>query len=63
MSTDPIARAYRNISAIYEAVAAAANGFPIPGAVLGGTEWNPEDDVIDEIDRLVDWQLENGKSR
>lgn len=27
---------------------------------LGGTQRNPEDDVIDEIDELVDWQLENG---
>lgn len=36
---------------------------PIPGAELGGRPRNPEDDVIDEIDRLVAWQLENGTGR
>jgi hypothetical protein len=34
---------------------------PIEGAELGGQPRNPETDVIDEIDRLVDWQLEKGK--
>lgn len=34
---------------------------PIPGAELGGQPRNPEADVIDEIDQLVDWQL--GESR
>jgi len=33
---------------------------PIPGAELGGTPRNPEADVIDEIDRLVDWQMGEG---
>lgn len=33
---------------------------PIPGAELGGQPRNPETDVLDEIDRLVDWQLEKG---
>lgn len=33
---------------------------PIPGVELGGTQRNPEDNVLDEIDKLVDWQLENG---
>jgi hypothetical protein len=34
---------------------------PIPGAKLGGTQCNPEDYVVDEIDRLVDQQLEQGE--
>jgi hypothetical protein len=33
---------------------------PIPGAELGGRPRNPEADVIDEIDHLVDWQLKSG---
>jgi hypothetical protein len=34
---------------------------PIPGAELGGRPRNPEADVIDEIDKLVDWQMKNGE--
>jgi hypothetical protein len=34
---------------------------PIPGAELGGLPRNPEADVIDEIDKLVDWQMKNGE--
>lgn len=34
---------------------------PIPGAELGGEPRNPEANVIDEIGRLVDWQLKNGQ--
>jgi hypothetical protein len=34
---------------------------PIPGAELGGRPRNPEADVIDEIDRIVDWQLKGGE--
>lgn len=34
---------------------------PIPGAELGGKPRNPEADVIDEIGRIVDWQLKNGQ--
>lgn len=30
---------------------------PIPGAELGGQPRNPEADVIDKIDELVDWQM------
>lgn len=53
-------------------VASAANGSsrepsyrtePVPGAQPGGKPRNPEDDVIDAIDELVSWQLENGKGR
>jgi len=30
---------------------------PRPGAELGGRPRNPEDDVLDDIDELVDWQM------
>lgn len=34
---------------------------PMKGAELGGVPRSPEADVIDEITKLVDWQLENGE--
>jgi hypothetical protein len=34
---------------------------PREGVELGGQPRNPEDDVVDAIDELVSWQMENGK--
>jgi hypothetical protein len=77
MSDDAITRAYRLLGGMYEALQGVAPWVPydgcrgersyrtgpVPGAVLGGEPRNPEDDVVDEIDRLVNWQLENGRGR